>query len=155
MTALGRARWLALLLPAVLMIGALGSQFFGGLFPCEMCHWQRWPHYTAIVLALCAFLVRGKGWQRFLIAFAALAILVSGLIGFYHAGVEYGVFKGFTHCALVTEGLPSLSTIAQAPIVSCNVPQWTLLGVSLAGFNALFSGLGGLLILALLRRSMR
>ncbi|MBC7950532.1 MAG: disulfide bond formation protein B, partial [Rhodospirillaceae bacterium] len=38
------ARWLALLVPAGLLGGALGSQYLGGLYPCEMCYWQRWPH---------------------------------------------------------------------------------------------------------------
>ena len=44
------ARWLALLVPAGLLGGALGSQYLGGLYPCEMCYWQRWPHGAAIVL---------------------------------------------------------------------------------------------------------
>jgi disulfide bond formation protein DsbB len=46
------ARAIALLLPAFLLLGALGSQYLGGLYPCEMCHWQRWPHYAAV--ARCA-----------------------------------------------------------------------------------------------------
>ena len=45
------ARALALLLPAALLAGAWGSQLLGGLYPCEMCHWQRWPHYAALVPA--------------------------------------------------------------------------------------------------------
>ncbi|MEO7655182.1 MAG: disulfide bond formation protein B, partial [Sphingomicrobium sp.] len=49
------ARLLALLLPASLLAGALGSQYVGGLFPCEMCYWQRWPHAAAILLAALAF----------------------------------------------------------------------------------------------------
>ena len=52
------ARALALFVPAALMAGALGAQFIGGLYPCEMCHWQRWPHYAAIAIALLAFAVR-------------------------------------------------------------------------------------------------
>jgi len=36
-----RARGLALLVPAALLAGAFGSQYFGHLFPCEMCWWQR------------------------------------------------------------------------------------------------------------------
>ena len=45
------ARLVALLLPAALLGGALGSQYLGGLVPCEMCYWQRWPHGAAILLA--------------------------------------------------------------------------------------------------------
>ena len=55
----GRANWLALLLPAALLGGAWGSQLIGGLIPCEMCHWQRWPHYGAVAAALLAWEVPG------------------------------------------------------------------------------------------------
>ena len=43
-----RARWLALLVPTALLGGALGSQYWGGLYPCEMCYWQRYPHGVAM-----------------------------------------------------------------------------------------------------------
>ena len=50
------ARLLALLLPLALLGGALGSQYLGGLHPCEMCYWQRWPHGAAAVLAALALI---------------------------------------------------------------------------------------------------
>ena len=38
-SAAAAARLIALLLPAALLGGALGSQYLGGLHPCEMCYW--------------------------------------------------------------------------------------------------------------------
>jgi disulfide bond formation protein DsbB len=151
------ARWIALLLPSALMAGALGSQFIGGLFPCEMCHWQRWPHYTAIVLAALAFVVPGPALKRALVALAALAILVSGGIGVFHAGVEYHWWQGITACSTTMQGSGGsvedmLKRIMDAPVVRCDVAQWSLFGISLAGFNAIISLVGGLSILSLLRR---
>ena len=151
------ARWIALLLPLALMAGALGSQVFGGLFPCEMCHWQRWPHYAAIVLAALAFAVPGRTNRRALVAAAAIAILVSGAIGVFHAGVEYHWWKGITACSTTMQGSGGsvqemLDRIMKAPVVRCDVPQWSLFGISLAGFNALFSLAGGATILWLMRR---
>lgn len=150
------ARWGALLLPAALMAGALGSQLFGGLIPCEMCHWQRWPHYAAIVLASVAFAVPALGLQRVLVALAALAIVTSGAIGVFHAGVEYHWWPGITACALPAGGGGSaedmLARVLKAPVVACDMPQWALWGISLAGFNAIFSIGGGLTILGLLLR---
>src|ERR1700730_4500020 len=32
-----------------LILGALGYQYGAGMPPCEMCHWQRWPHIAAAV----------------------------------------------------------------------------------------------------------
>jgi len=138
------ARWLALLIPAGLLAGAWGSQLFGGLFPCEMCHWQRWPHYTAVVIALLAF-IPGLP-KRPLIALAVLAIAVSGVIGVLHAGVEYKWWPGFTGCTstLVT-GADPLDAIMKAPPVRCDQPQWALFGISLAGFNAMISLAGAAL----------
>ncbi len=145
------ARWLALLAPAALLGGAYLSQYGFGMWPCEMCWWQRYPHFAAVPLALAA-LLRSPG--RMFVALAALAVLVSGLIGFYHAGVEYGQFPGLTACTSeVALGGDPLEAIMNAPLVRCDQVQWELLGISLAGFNFLFSTAAALAIFALLRRS--
>jgi disulfide bond formation protein DsbB len=151
------ARALALALPLLLMAGALGSEHFGGLYPCEMCIWQRKPHYAAIALAALAFVVP-DGAARILVALAGIAILVSGGIGVFHAGVEYGWWQGVTACSsTVAAGAGGdidalLDRIMKAPLIRCDVAQWKLLGISLAGFNALFSLAGGLAVLLLLSR---
>jgi len=151
------ARWLALLVPFALMAGALGSQYIGGLYPCEMCWWQRYPHIAAIVLAALAFVVPGAAPKRALVLLAGLAILVSGAIGVFHAGVEYHWWEGITACSSTMHGSGGsvddiLKRIMEAPIVRCDVAQWRLFGISLAGFNAIFSITGGLAVLALLLR---
>lgn len=154
MTNLRRASWLALLIPAALLGGALGSQYFGGLFPCEMCYWQRWPHEAAIAFGLMALLARDAGIQRLFVVMAALAILASGLVGIFHAGVEYQWWDGITACTRAPGpgGENIMAEIMAAPLVSCNQPQWTLGPISLAGFNALFSIGGALMILWLVTR---
>ena len=155
MTRFAQARLAALLLPSVLMIGALSSQFIGGLFPCEMCHWQRWPHEIAIAAALFAFPLGEKPLGRIALAIAIAAILISGAIGLFHAGVEYHWWPGITRCSAPPTGGSSADLMAQimaTPMIQCDVPQWTLLGISLAGFNAIFSLLGGLGIIAYWRR---
>lgn len=146
---LAAPRWLALLAPALLLGGAYVSQYGFGLYPCEMCWWQRYAHFAALPFALLAFaLPKQKGP----IALAALAVLASGLIGGFHAGVEFGWWQGLTACSATpgAGGGDPLEAIMNAPIISCNVPQWTLLGVSLAGFNFLFSTVAALVIFALL-----
>jgi len=151
-TSFARARWLALVVPSALIAGALGSQYLGGLFPCEMCHWQRWPHYAAIVVALAAFAAGNGRAARPLVVLAALLILVSGAIGVFHAGVEYGWWKGLTRCSAIAAGGSSadiLREIMATPMIRCDEAQWTLFGVSLAGFNAILSLGFGSAILAL------
>src|SRR6476660_1603307 len=90
------ARLIALALPLALLAGAYGSQYLGGLYPCEMCWWQRYAHFAAIPFALAAVLVgpRLRDGGRILVWLAALPIFVSGAIAFYHAGVELKFFPG-------------------------------------------------------------
>jgi disulfide bond formation protein DsbB len=141
-TRLRQARFLALLLPAALLGGALLSQYFGGLYPCEMCYWQRWPHGAAILLAIGAFVSPARA--RPLVLLAALAILISGVIGVYHAGVEIGWWEGITVCT--TNSASSLEEILKVPLVRCDQVQWAFLGLSLAAWNAIFSIGGAALI---------
>lgn len=154
-----RARAIALLLPLALLAGAWGSQLIGGLQPCEMCHWQRWPHYAAVVAAVLAFVVPGRSIRLTLVVGAAALIAVSGMIGVFHAGVEYHWWQGITACSTSVSGV-GLSTdemlrrILAAPVVRCDAAQWRLFGISLAGFNAIIS-LGGAMVIAALIRGRR
>ena len=153
MSAFTQARILSLAVPAALMAGALGSQLFGGLVPCEMCQWQRWPHYSAIVIAILAF-IAPTGMRRPLVWLAALAILTSAGLAVWHAGVEYHWWVGPTHCTrtLGGSGGDFMADLMKAPLIQCDQPQWTLFGISLAGFNAMISGAGALVIVMLLRK---
>ncbi len=137
---------MAFLVPLALLGGALVGQFAFGLVPCEMCLWQRWPHVAALLLAGLAFAVRDEGAVRWLTAFAGGALLTTAAIGGYHAGVEYGWWTG-PACSAGAGG--SLAEILARPVVACDRVQWSLAGVSLAGFNFLFSLAAGLAVFAL------
>lgn len=139
-------RLLALLLPAALLGGAMGSQYIGGLAPCELCYWQRWPHAAAIPLAAFAFTAPAAAERsRLFTLVAAAAIGISGAIGVYHAGVELGVFEGFTACTSTVRAATNeelLEQLMKVPLVRCDQVQWAFLGISMAGWNAILS-LGG------------
>jgi disulfide bond formation protein DsbB len=152
------ARAIAFGLPLALLLGALGSQYLGGLYPCEMCHWQRWPHYAAVLIAGAAFVVPGRAMRQSLVLIAALLIAVSGAVAVFHAGVEYHWWNGITACTSTiasgaTTSAERLAAIMNAPMIRCDVAQWRLAGISLAGFNAILSLGGALTILMLMRRT--
>ena len=86
--------------------------------------------------------------------FASVAVLVSGLIGAYHAGVEYHWWQGMTACTGTAraEGVDPLQAILDAPLVRCDQAAWTLFGISLAGWNFLVSTASAIAIFVLLRR---
>lgn len=150
---LKQARLLALLIPSGLLGGALFSQYVGGLYPCEMCYWQRWPHAAAILLAIGAYLsASNRQRSRMLVRLAAVAVAISGAIGVFHAGVEIGWWEGITQCTAT--GATSLQDIMAVPLVRCDQVQWEFLGISMAGWNAIISLTGAAAILALSRRSI-
>ena len=153
----GMARLLALLVPVGLLGGALVSQYVGGLWPCEMCWWQRYPHAAAILIAGVAFAFTADSPRaRTLAALAAAAIAVSGGIGVYHAGVEAHVFKGFTACSTMASGgvtaADMLKQIMKVPLIQCDQVQWRFAGLSLAAWNAIISLTGASAIALLLMR---
>ena len=49
------ARLLAFAVPAALLGGAYLGQYAFGLYPCEMCWWQRYAHFAALALAAAHF----------------------------------------------------------------------------------------------------
>jgi disulfide bond formation protein DsbB len=142
---LGKARALAVLVPAALLGGAYVAQYGFGLPPCEMCWWQRYPHFAALGFGMAAYAMKPpQVWA----ALAGLAIITSGLIGGFHAGVEYGWWEGITGCSTLPTNIDVMDPAA-APLIRCDVAPWKLLGISLAGFNFLISSTLGAAIVAL------
>src|SRR5688500_390656 len=143
---LGLANALALLGSSALLGGALAFQHIGGLAPCEMCMWQRWPHLAAIGFGLLALVLGRSPLRRPLLWLAGLAILVGAALGLFHAGVEQKWWEGPTTCSAppgLGSGQDVLANILTSPIVRCDAIPWELFGVSLAGWNALLSALIG------------
>lgn len=122
-----------------LLGGAYAFQHIGGMPPCKMCLWQRWPHAAAIAIGIVA-LATGR---RELAIFGMLAALATAGIGAYHAGVEQMWWEGPTTCTsgsitgLSTEDL--LAQIMEAPVVRCDEIAWSLFGISMAAWNAILS----------------
>ena len=78
-----RACLLLALASAATLLGALALQYLGGLPPCHLCVWQRWPYVAVIALG-----VAGWRWQpRALLLIAALALLGGAGLAAYHLGI--------------------------------------------------------------------
>ncbi len=136
---------------AALLGGALAFQYLDGLAPCEMCLWQRWPHVAALVLGLVAWAL---GSRRSLVALAAVAVLVSAGIGYFHAGVEYHWWAGPPACTGPAFDIHNLAAALAAPMIRCDAAAWSLFGISMAGYNALISTLIGASALWLLKAKL-
>ncbi len=148
------ANALVLVGSTALLGGALAFQYIGHLAPCEMCLWQRWPHVAALALGLVAWALRSN---RAVVALAALAVLTTAGIGYFHAGVEYHWWAGPQACtaAGLAAGPDFITAALATPMIRCDAAAWTLFGISMAGYNALFSTLIGGVALWLVRPSSR
>jgi disulfide bond formation protein DsbB len=139
MTPSVRAHLLLLVGPAALLGGAFAFQHLGGLYPCELCIWQRWPHAAALILASAALLLP-RAARRGALALAALAVLASAGIAVFHVGVEQGWWEGLSTCSAPAAANGNfLETVLAAPVVQCDKVAWSLAGLSMAGYNALLS----------------
>ena len=80
---------------ATVFLAALGYQYLGGLLPCAMCLWQRWPHRIAMALTLIGVLRPSNG----IVALGVASMLVSAGLGVFHTGVERSWWEGPQSCA--------------------------------------------------------
>ncbi|MEH7827047.1 disulfide bond formation protein B [Gemmobacter denitrificans] len=138
---------------AALLLGALAFQYIGGLAPCELCLWQRWPHLAAVLIGLAAL----ASGQRNLAWLGALAALATAGIGGFHAGVELGWWEGLQSCSggsiagISTSDLLNPSADVGA-VVRCDAIAWQMLGLSMAGWNMVISALLALVWIGAARR---
>ncbi len=149
----------AFLLGLATILGALGSQYLGGLQPCELCLEQRLPYYWGLpVLALVLVL-----WNRlplpvwYLATGVVTALFVWGTYqGAFHSGVEWGFWPGPTACTGIGESFSMDALDNLQPVIGCDVVQFRFLGISLAGYNGLISlSVVALLVFAMLFQSRR
>ena len=138
---------LATLTSALFLAGAWTFQGLG-YAPCEMCYWQRDPHYAVLPIGLLAL---AAGW-RWLAWPGALAAAITSGLGFFHTGVERHWWPGPSSCtgggdvaALTPAEL--MAQLQAAPLVRCDeIPwrlsdliPWSALDVTMANANALGS----------------
>jgi disulfide bond formation protein DsbB len=128
---------------AVVLGGALLSQYWGGLAPCELCLMQRWPWAAAIVVSFIATMVDNRPALPWVALLLAVVFAISSVLAFYHVGVEQHWFAGPSACsgaATAADTLEALKAqiLRQQP-VRCDEVPWSLWGISLAGWNLLAS----------------
>lgn len=124
------------------LAGALTSQFGFGLHPCKLCFYQRFPY--GAVIALTTALLFYKEIARPGFAFLVIgAIFAAGaVIAFYHTGIEYKWWEGAGGCtgSGTPDSIDALrAMIQEAAMVRCDEPAFVFLGLSMAGWNVLYS----------------
>ena len=145
---------LAFVLSAGLLGGALFFEHGLGYSPCQMCYWQRDAHKAVMIVSVLGLawrlISKSAKYDRVLLLFVGVAFAVSFTIAFWHMGVEYKWWDGPKSCSAPTgptainpnDIMDALNGKAKLP--QCNEAPWHLLGISMAGYNALISGVASL-----------
>ena len=154
---------LAGLYSLAMILGALFFQYVLGVLPCEMCHWQRWPHDGAILVGLGGALLYITHIidRRTVALFAWIALLLifaTAMIGGWQALIEWKLVPGPASCT-GDRFILSANMNLNGPVVRCDEAGWRLFGVSLAGYNFRCSSgvviLGALLLTRKIRLPLR
>jgi len=144
------ARTAALAVTVIAAATLAGAWFFQRVLdirPCPLCLEQRYAYYLAMPLGVLTALAAARDAPR-AVLYAGLAILAAaGLasagLGAYHAGVEWGFWKGPTDCTGPVGNLGSAGNLLErldtVKVIRCDEVQWRFLGLSLAGYNFLIS----------------
>jgi disulfide bond formation protein DsbB len=140
-----------------LLLGAYGFQYLGGLLPCTLCWWQRYPHMIAVGIGALVLI-----WSpRVVMALGALAALTTAAIAGFHVGVEQGWWEGLATCTADTLQGVAVSDLLNPDVdvaapVRCDAIAWSMAGISMAGWNMVASVLlAGLWIKAALTADQR
>jgi disulfide bond formation protein DsbB len=150
---------------AGVILGALFIEHGLGYPPCKLCLMQRWPFYAALPLALLAYVIAGplrmENAARPAFGMLAAIFMVSVALGAHHAGVEWGWWQGPADCGGRVQTGPAsaadlLSAMETTKIIACTEAPFRVMGLSLAGWNAMISFvLATLAIRGWRRRSFR
>jgi len=142
-----RALLLALSAISAGMLGvALIAQYGFGLYPCELCMLQRYPYVAIVALGIFgAIVAKTPHHLRIMVWLCALLLLADAGIAAYHAGVETGLFPGPAACTSSDKPGETLeemrAAIMNAQLVPCDQPMAHVLGISMAGWNAIAASL--------------
>ena len=132
---------------AATLAGAWFFQLVLDIRPCPLCLEQRYAYYLAVPFGALIAVAAARDAPR-PVLYAGLAILAAAALGnawlgAYHAGVEWGFWKGPTDCTGPVGNLGSagnlLERLDSVKVIRCDEVQWRFLGLSLAGYNFLIS----------------
>ena len=137
---------LLLLGSGLLLAGAFGFQYLGGLAPCPLCVDQRVAHGVVLACAAAALAAadRSPALAGSAVVAALAALLAGAAVAGYHVGVEQELWHGPASCAAEPvraatskEWLEEMLT--RTTVVRCDEVAWSLFGISMAGYNLVIS----------------
>ncbi len=151
---------LLLMLAISILGGAYFFEFIMGLYPCELCLYQRIPWLLLIgICSLGIIYKRHLHLVNILIIMAMIILMISAALAVFHVGVEQHWWQGFSSCS-INSAMPNTlldlkAAIMTAPVIRCDDIAWSLFGVSMAGYNAIISIIFSVLTIVIVIKMFR
>ena len=120
---------------------ALYYEYIENYPPCELCLYQRFPYYLIIAMTLFFFVFKTN--FNIISNLIILAVIISLLLSVTHAGVELGWWQIKSSCSNNIKDFNDIeklrSFLEDVPITKCDQIIWSYKGISMAGYNVIFS----------------
>ena len=135
---------LSFCISSTMLLSAFYLEYFKNLPPCDLCITQRWFHVFILLYSLTLYItMKTKNLPLTLVILGlALVWISSGLAGIYHFGIELKLWTGPEACSsnlIFSKDL--LKDLLKKSPIKCDEIMFSILGISLAGWNAIVSSI--------------
>lgn len=125
----------------IAILFALYYQYIENYPPCELCIYQRFPYYSIIAMSLLFFVFKKN--FNIISSLIIIAVIISFLLSIAHVGVELGFWQIKSSCSNNIKDFNDIeelrSFLEDVPITKCDQIIWSYKGISMAGYNVIFS----------------
>lgn len=121
------------------------AEYILALPPCNLCLYQRFPYYALIFITILMILLQATAPNIYKLYVLAVLLITfaSTALAVFHLSVENGwiVYKSSCAANLASANAIELlqENIKYVEIRSCHIPKLKFLGISVAGWNSLYS----------------
>ena len=140
---------LSFLISSLMLLSAFYLEYFHDAFPCDLCITQRWFHALIISYSLIAIFIHEKKFlaNKFILIGLSITWIASSVAGLYHFGIEMNFWSGPDECSSSIDfSRDLLKYLLNKSPIKCDEVMFKILGLSLAGWNALMSFLMFLIV---------
>ena len=133
---------LSFLISSLMLLSAFYLEYFHDAFPCDLCITQRWFHALIISYSLIAIFIHEKKFlaNKFILIGLSITWIASSFAGLYHFGIEMNFWSGPDECSSSIDfSKDLLKYLLNKSPIKCDQVMFKILGLSLAGWNALMS----------------
>lgn len=131
------------LICALALLFAYILQVFFGVLPCQMCRYERNILMVIMGVSIISLFLPIR-YQRYAIIGLGFLFMGGALISAYHVAIQHHWVSLPAFCT--SNDFSSFQSVEalreqmlKTPFVRCDQVTWSLFGLSLAGYNALFS----------------